>query len=246
MNEKQSPYFLAGMVVLSAALVASAWLGAKALGNLRSSDQTVSVTGSARKSIRSDFAIWRSSVGVESATQQQAYAALQEHVKTIKNYFFQEKGIPAEALRLGAVQTSSLPELLPNGNDSGKIRGYRLSQSFEIQLADVKKIETLAQESGELIQRGLPFDSYPPEYLYTRLSDLRVEMLSEATKDARLRAEQILKSAGSHLGPVRAVRTGVFQITRPHSTEVSDSGLYDTGTIEKDITAVLTLSFAVD
>jgi len=45
---------------------------------------------------------------------------------------------------------------------------------------------------------------------------------------------------------VRAVRTGVFQITRPHSTEVSDSGLYDTGTIEKDITAVLTLSFAVD
>jgi hypothetical protein len=70
-------------------------------------------------------------------------------------------------------------------------------------------------------------------------------MLSEATADARQRAEQILKSAGSRLGPVRSVRTGVFQITRPHSTEVSDYGMYDTSTIEKDITAVLTLSFAV-
>ena len=50
----------------------------------------------------------------------------------------------------------------------------------------------------------------------------------------------------SWTGPVRSVRTGVFQITRPHSTEVSDEGMYDTHTIAKDITAVLTITFAVD
>jgi uncharacterized protein len=246
MSETQSPFFLAGMGFLSIALVLSAWIGSQAIVKIKNQDQTISVTGSARKAIHSDFAIWRSSVGVESATQQDAYNGLQTYVQIVKKYLLEEKNIPADALRLYAIDISVLPELLSNGNPSGKTRGYRLAQRFEIQLPDVKKIESLAQESAELIQRGLPFSSESPEYLYTRLSDLRVEMLASATKDARQRAEEILKSAGSHLGPVRSVRTGVFQITRPHSTEVSDYGAYDTSTIEKDITAVLTLSFAVD
>jgi hypothetical protein len=234
MSDTQSPFFVAGMGLLSAALVISAWLGGQAISKIRSEDQTVSVTGAAKKAITSDFAIWRSSVGVESTTQQQAYIGLQEQVNKVKKYFTEEKGIPAEALKLSSIDITTLEELLPNGNPSGKTRGYRLGQRFEIQLKDVKKIEALAQESAELIERGIP------------LSDLRVEMLAEATKDGRLRAEQILKSAGSRLGPIRSVRTGVFQITQPHSTEASDGGSYDTSTIEKDITAVLTLSFAVD
>ncbi len=246
MSDTQSPFFVAGMGLLSAALVISAWLGGQAISKIRSEDQTVSVTGAAKKAITSDFAIWRSSVGVESTTQQQAYIGLQEQVNKVKKYFTEEKGIPAEALKLSSIDITTLEELLPNGNPSGKTRGYRLGQRFEIQLKDVKKIEALAQESAELIERGIPFSSSSPEYLYTRLSDLRVEMLAEATKDGRLRAEQILKSAGSRLGPIRSVRTGVFQITQPHSTEASDGGSYDTSTIEKDITAVLTLSFAVD
>jgi hypothetical protein len=245
MSEKQSPFFLAGMSVLSVALVISAWLGSQAVSQLRSGDQTVSVTGSARKSIQADFAIWRSASAIENPSQQQAYTDLRKYSEQIKTYFLQEKQVPPEALKMGAVQISALPEMLANGNPSGKIRGFKMVQNFEIQLSDVKKIERLAEESTDLIQRGVPFESFPPEYLYTHLGDLRVQMLSEATADARQRAEQILKSAGSRLGPVRSVRTGVFQITRPHSTEVSDYGMYDTSTIEKDITAVLTLSFAV-
>jgi hypothetical protein len=81
--------------------------------------------------------------------------------------------------------------------------------------------------------------------LYTKLNELRIEMLAQATQDARTRAESITRSAGSKLGPVRSVRTGVFQITRPESTEVSDYGMYDTSSIEKDITAVLSLTFGV-
>ena len=247
MSESTSrfPQLFGGLALLSLALVVSTWLGGRALERFRQADNTITVTGSARKSITADFATWRSQVSVESETQQEAYQLLRGATEEVRTYFIEEQKLAPEALSLGAIQTQALPEYLPNGAQSGRTRAYRLSQGFEVRLVDVHRVAELAQSSMELLNRGLNFESFAPEYLYTQLSALRVEMLAAATEDARQRAEQILKSAGSQLGPVRSVRTGVFQITRPHSTEVSDYGMYDTTTIDKDITAVLSLTFGM-
>ena len=71
-------------------------------------------------------------------------------------------------------------------------------------------------------------------------------MLGEAAKDAKVRAERVASSTGNSIGPVRSAKMGVLQITAADSTDVSDYGVYDTTTIEKDMTAVVNISFAVD
>ncbi len=86
----------------------------------------------------------------------------------------------------------------------------------------------------------------PPEYHYTKIAELKKEMLAEAAKDAKQRAEQIASSTGSSIGTVRSARMGVMQITPADSNDVSDSGMNDTSSLEKDITAVVNVSFAVD
>jgi hypothetical protein len=48
------------------------------------------------------------------------------------------------------------------------------------------------------------------------------------------------------VGRVRDAKTGVFQITSRNSTDVSDSGIYDTSSIDKDITAVVSVTFGID
>jgi hypothetical protein len=88
--------------------------------------------------------------------------------------------------------------------------------------------------------------SQPPQYLYTQLSQLRVEMVAEATKDAQARAEAIAKSTGNTVGSIRSAKTGVFQITSRNSTDVSDYGIYDTSSLEKDITAVVSVQFGME
>lgn len=240
------PQLFSGLAVLTVGIVVAAFIGGQSIQKFKAADNTISVVGAATQSIQADYGVWHGAVAVESSTMKDAYKALQSDMEQIKSYLRDEQKIPEKAISFDAMQTSSVPELLPNGNDSGKIRGYRMSQEVVVSLDDAHKIEQLAQQSNDLVSRGLPFQSREPEYLYTKLSDLRVEMLAQATQDAKNRAEQIVKSAGSHLGPVRSVRTGVFQITRPHSTEASDEGSYDTSTIDKDITAVLTMTFAVD
>ena len=71
-------------------------------------------------------------------------------------------------------------------------------------------------------------------------------MVAEATKDAKARAEAIASSTGNKVGAVRSAKTGVFQITSRNSTDVSDYGIYDTSSLEKDITAVVSVQFGME
>ena len=102
------------------------------------------------------------------------------------------------------------------------------------------------QKIGELLSKGVLVKPNYPKYTYTKLAEKRVDMLAKATADARLRAQTIAREAGSKVGGVKQVNTGVFQITVPNSTKVSSYGSYDTRTISKDITAVMGVTFRVE
>ena len=119
------------------------------------------------------------------------------------------------------------------------------SQWIEIESKDVSKVFKTHRKISELLGEGVLVSPNRPEFTYTKLAEKRVDMLAKATKDARIRAEAIAREAGSNVGAVKRVNTGVFQITVPNSTRVSSWGSYDTSTISKDITAVMGVTFGV-
>lgn len=83
------------------------------------------------------------------------------------------------------------------------------------------------------------------QFFYTKLSNIKTEMLNEATKNAFERAEAIALSTGNHAGNVMMASQGVFQITSKDNVDANDYGTYDTSTIDKKITAVARVSFKV-
>jgi hypothetical protein len=109
----------------------------------------------------------------------------------------------------------------------------------------VKLTQEIANQSTSLIQNGVEIASQPPQYYYTKLNDLKLVMLGEATKDAKARAEMIAKNSGSQVGTLKSAQQGVFQITSTNSTDVSDYGEYDLSSIVKTIKAVVTVDFFV-
>ncbi|HRI54143.1 MAG TPA: SIMPL domain-containing protein, partial [Pseudomonadota bacterium] len=72
------------------------------------------------------------------------------------------------------------------------------------------------------------------------------QILGEATKDARTRADEIAANSGCSIGEVRQAQMGVIQITQPDSTEVSGYGRYDTSTIDKDVSVVVSLTLGIE
>ena len=227
-----------GMVV-SSLIIGWAYTGAK------KGDDAITVTGSAKKRINSDLVLWSAGVSAEAAALTDAYKRLAGDLPRIKEYLL-SKGIPEDQMTISSITTTQRKSRDSDGNETSEIIGYALSQSIEVRSNDVAKIGQIAREATELINQGILIESSAPRYYYTQIGDLKIEMLGEAAKDAKERAERIASSTGNSIGSVRSAKMGVLQITAADSTDVSDYGVYDTSTIEKDMTAVVNVSFAVD
>jgi hypothetical protein len=241
----RTPQLLLGMVALAVAVVIAAFIGASAFKAAKRAGDQIEVTGSAKRQIRADYAVWRLSVATQAPALGDAYAEVTRQAQVVRG-FLRQAGVADSLITLKPVETQSIYRVTETGMQTSELLGYRMAQSFEVRSADVNGVTALSQRATELINQGVPLQSAQPEYLYTKLADVRTEMLAAATEDAKRRAEAVAKSAGAEIGAVRSARQGVFQITARNSTEVSDYGINDTSSLEKDITAVVRVTFAVD
>jgi hypothetical protein len=243
-TEKNGNIFNAGFA-LAVALVLASIVMAWAITQNKKSDQTITVTGSARERIKSDLVIWRAAVSYEATEPQGAYKSLTDAVSRIKQYL-KSKGITEDQMTVSSVSSTTMHGKDSEGNETSEITGYSLRQEVQVRSTDVDRVERIAREATELIQQGILLESSAPEYYYTKIADLKIKMLAAAAADAKVRAEQVAKSTGSSIGSVRNARMGVMQINAADSNEVSDSGINDTSSLEKDVTAVVNVGFAVD
>ena len=214
--------------------------GLKPLGN------TITVTGASTERIESDVAKWDIKVLSEGSSQLDSYKKHQVSIKKTLD-FLNNYGVTNNNTQSVALLPASQSKRVTKNSKTGSILSTKwiTSQWIEIESKDVYKIDQTHRKISSLLGKGVDVQPRRPEFTYTKLATKRVDMLSKATKDARTRAEAIVIQAGSKLGSVRKVDTGVFQITVPNSTSVGRWGSYDTRTIKKDITAVMGVTFEV-
>ena len=206
-------------------------------------DNGITVTGSAKTTATADNVVWTLNVALSSQLVADAVRKVGADVDAVSEYLT-KGGIPADALTLGAV-SSYANEEWQNGNSTGRILSYRASRDITVRTSDVQLVYRLSQGIGSLLQNGVNVNNYGPQYYISTLSDLRPQLLEEAMKDAKTRAVAITKAVGGSVGAVQSVKSGVFQVTTPDSTMVSDGGAYDTSTIEKTVTSTVSVTFAV-
>ena len=234
---------LAGLA-LAAGLVFTALVLANAWTRIAES-QVINVTGSARKNVRSDLVVWRSSFSAEAPTLIEAQQKLRaDHAKVAA--FFTNRGI--EGFTASPVQITELTARQRNDDDDtvSKVRvGYRLTQFVEVHSDDVERVPRLANDSSELLQQGVAFVSGGFDFIYTKAGEAKVEMMAEATKDARTRAEQIASQGNRRIKSLLNARMGVVQINPLYSSSTSWEGNNDTTAVDKTIIATVTTTFAM-
>jgi len=206
-------------------------------------DNGITVTGSAKTTATADNVVWTLNVALSSPLVADAVKKVGADVDAVSEYLT-NGGIPADALTLGAV-SSYANEEWQNGNNTGRILSYRASRDITVRTNDVQLVYKLSQGIGSLLQNGVNVNNYGPQYYISTLPDLRPQLLEDAMKDAKTRAVAITKAVGGSVGAVQSVKSGVFQVTTPDSTMVSDGGAYDTSTIEKTVTSTVSVTFAV-
>ena len=246
MSETRSGWGLVGLgIAIALGMLAGSLVVSKALLQIKQENQALEVKGFAEKKIISDFASWTGSFTTRAPQLTAAYEQLSRHREAVEA-FLHDRSVPEDSYELFPVGTSVLFAQNPQGGFTNQVEGYALSQEIRVSSANIDLVSSVSKHSASLVQQGIEFTSYRPEYFYTRLGELKISMLAEATADARQRAEVLAENGGGQIGHLLSARQGVFQITPAHSTEISDYGRNDTSSREKSIKAVVTLRYAVE
>jgi hypothetical protein len=250
-NPSNSPIFqierrkAIAIVVAASILAISFGFGLMKVGSGFASrtNNGITVTGSAKTSATADNVVWTLNVSLTRPTVSAAVTKVGSDVAAVSKYLT-DAGIAAADITLGSVSTYANEEY-SNGNNTGRILNYRANRDVVVRSKDVELISKLSQGIGSLLQEGVSVNNYGPQYYISSLPSLRPQLLEEAMKDAKVRAEAITKAVGGKVGSVQSVRAGVFQVTTPDSTMTSDGGAYDTSSIEKTVTSTVSVTFSV-
>jgi uncharacterized protein len=211
--------------------------------------ETISVTGLAEKDFTSDQIVWTGNYSRKMMDLKAAYIALKEDESKIRTYL-KEKGVTDSEMVFSAVNLNKDFDRKTdaNGREIGnEFTGYNLRQDVTVDSKNIDKVEKISREVTELIQSGIEFNSSSPSYYYTKLAELKLDLLAKASADAKQRAETIAKNSGSGLGKIKKANMGIFQITGKNSNEdYSYGGAFNTSAKNKTASITTKIEYAVD
>lgn len=236
-------------LIIGIAIVLGIFLLGNAYKYKYKTGETITVTGLAETNFVSDQIVWKGDYSRKTMDLKSAYAQLKEDERRIRQYLA-GKGLTEKEMVFSAVSIDK--EFSSRYDDNGRITGseftgYNLKQTVTVDSRDIEKVEKISREVTELIESGIEFNSSSPSYYYSKLSELKIDLLAKASADAKLRAETIAKNSGSSLGSIKKASMGVFQITGQNSDEdYSYGGVFNTSSRNKTASITIRIDYAVD
>lgn len=243
-------------LIIAIAIILSTFIFKSAVKNRNANEDTISVTGLGTVDFISDEINWSGSFDVVAPDAKTAYNTIVADRKKVRDFFI-SKGFKDNEFVFGGAEVNKKYRDVSYETSNGGVRyesvfdGYLATQtiSFYSKKNDalMSKIEKVKQETAELINLGIEFTSNETQYTYSDLPSLKHNLIESATKDARERAEKIVKNGNGSLDKLKSASMGVFQITgRDSNEDYSYGGINDTYSKEKSARITVRLTYILD
>ncbi len=211
------------------------------------SEHTISATGSASVDFEADTIIWRGSYSTWAYSSRDAYKKLRKDADLVKDYLL-DNGLEESEVVFNSVDIMQnyKDNYDENGNYVGnEPNGYTLTQSVTVTSSNVENVEKISRDISTLLDSGVELTSGSPEYYYSDLDALKLDLIDKASKNARERIEIIAGNAGTNIGKLKNSNLGVFQITARNSGTGSYSydGAFDSTSRYKTATITVRLEY---
>jgi hypothetical protein len=176
----------------------------------RVGDRTVSVRGLAERDVKADLAILPVRFTASGEVLSEVQARIDGDLAIVRR-FLAEQGYPADAITLGRLEVADRRAREYGSQDEGP--RFILAQTVIVRTGDVDRVQNTTRSLNDLIRQGVVLQDFNgPSYIFTRLNDVRPEMIAEATASARTGAEQFAEDSGAAVGAIREASQGYFEI----------------------------------
>ncbi len=197
-----------GLGILGAGLLLN-----HAIIHFKSSERVVEVKGLAEREVNADRVIWPIVYKEIGDDLQVLYQRINTKNKAILEYL-QSRGITADEITIAP--PSIVDMKAERYSSSTPDYRYNVTSVITVSSSKVETVRNIILSQSELLKQGIATVSeeyrYNTEYLFTRLNDIKPEMVEEATKNARLSAEKFARDSESELGKIKQAWQGQFSI----------------------------------
>jgi len=242
MENKNNIYLSVAFVIFAFSIV---FLGIKiseGLQNFRNYERYVTMKGLAQQDVQADLALWNISY-TETGNDLPSLQNIMEQKGTKIVAFLKSNGLSGDEVELNKVNVQDLMTQTYRQNYSGN--RYILTQSYLVKTNKINNIDKASKDLGKLIREGIVFSqsgSSAPTYLFTKLNDLKPDMIAQATQNAKEGAAEFAKHSGQEVGKIKYASQGVFQILpRDKSYSVPEAQQ-----INKTVRVVSTVQFYLE
>lgn len=198
-------------ILLAAAVAASGWWVADGLRHFRTGDRYVTVKGLAEREVPADLVVWPITFTQTGNELPALYEQIQANQQRIAA-FLKGQGLEAAEQSLSTPRIEDFEAQGFRENRSGN--RYKADVTYTVRSPDVPGVTQAMRASGELVKAGVALAPWGPaaEFLYTKLTELKPELLAHATQNARVAAEQFAKDSASTVGRIRTANQGQITI----------------------------------
>lgn len=222
-------------------LLGGGWFIGHGFEEGRSSAATVTVKGLAERLVSADLAVWPLRFTATGNDLEAVQGEIDEDVQAVTD-FLGEAGLPEEAVVPQRVEVTDLLAQPYRPEGAGDNR-FIIAQTVIVRTDQVAVIEALGRRTGELVRRGVVLvDTGGPSYLFTRLNEIKPEMLAEATGNAREAAAQFAADADAGIGGIQSASQGLFQILPRDEVAM----LPESAQAEKKVRVVSTITYLLE
>ena len=221
--------------ILATGLIAGGYLLGDGLLRAKDAERAVTVRGLAERNVTADLATWTISYSATSNSLAEAQGKVRADTQAIEA-FFKELGFPADALQPTGANVSSY-------TNEG-VTTYTVRQRLALRTTDIARAQKAVARQFDLVGRGVFLEEGSGmAYTFTKLNDIKPEMVAEATKDARAAAQQFAEDSNSGVGKIKDATQGYFEI-EARDGEAGGWGMADSP--YKKVRVVTTVSFSLD
>jgi uncharacterized protein len=203
--------------VLAIGIVAGGYLLGDGMRRARMADRAVTVRGLAERDVTADLSTWTINFTETGSELDPVRQASDQRAETVVA-FLRQAGFKPEEINANAVTVNQSYE-----ENRGNVVTVR--RQIQLRTRDIARAQQIYARQAELIRAGVKIeDGSAMVYNFTRLNDVKPEMIASATEDARRGAEQFARDSGAGVGSIRSATQGYFSITARDGDETEGSG----------------------
>lgn len=247
MTETSRSTIIASALVAIGLILGGLLLGSQ-IKDVRLADRYVSVRGLAERTVKADLAIWPL-VFREAGNDLEATNAKSEQDNQVVLHFLAEQGIPTADITLGQPSVTDTEANAYGGGNRAPNR-YIVERSITVRSHEVAKVANAVQQTSTLIAKGVVLGGGPQygtqnnvSYVYTELNNIKPAMITEATRNARVAAEQFASDSGSKVATIRQASQGLFSISSADAASEGSYGGSSNSSILQKVRVVTTIQY---